>query len=337
MHLALLCVALQTPLQAQGTDALSQASAKLSAAQTLSGSIIVTFPGQKPQTWAFKFMKPNLYKIISPDQEFRSDGQLECVYLPVQKRFRVTERKGAQITDAPFSLGLDAFFPGSTPFSPSTAERTNLNKKDAIALRSVQPQFLNEVLYEDPNTSLPIGYDETISPGQILTVRYSDLAFGSPMQASAFAWNPPPGAQLLGALQAALAPATTAAPAPTLTDTSGTALNLASQFASHKATLIYFTNQQDNPAAAVLKIWATRFHEQGLEIVEVMFGGAKATGSYSFPVVLDAKSEFAKLYGVRSDAAFIVGPDGKIVTSFLGFDPDGIEKALRQRGFLGDD
>src|SRR5947209_14852074 len=152
LHIALLCLAFQTPAPA---DILKAVNAKLAAAQTLTGGMTVTFPGQKPQSWSFKFMKPNLYKIISSDQEFRSDGMLEYVYLPSQRRFRVTERKGKQITDAPFALGLNAFFTGASPAILASAKSVVLDKKQLLAIQSVQPEFAKATLYEDPVTGLP--------------------------------------------------------------------------------------------------------------------------------------------------------------------------------------
>ena len=52
-----------------------------------------------------------------------------------------------------------------------------------------------------------------------------------------------------------------------------------------------------------------------------------------FPVALDPTGGLAKAYGVSTTSEFVVGSDGKIGSHFVGYDPDGITKALRQRGF----
>jgi peroxiredoxin/outer membrane lipoprotein-sorting protein len=343
---ALLLFQAQTP----NPDPVQLSAAKLAAAKAIEGTMVVTFPKRKPQTWTFRFLKPNLYEIIAPDQQFRSDGTRESIYLPGsaktvrERQYQFTDRTGPQITDAPLALGLNQFFAGAAPLENKGVTKTDIEGKPAVGASLPQVGFKDAaMLYIDPATQLPIGYDQPQESGT-LTVRYTNLKLDPPLTAATFAWSPPVDAKPIGAasVEAMLLAAGADAPGASLPDSKGAKISLADEFRSHKSTLLYFwSGPAPIPDAASLRDFYTRLNPQKLQVIVIEFGPAAADSAknlaaagFTMPVVIDADSAVAKAYGVQAQSEFLVGSDGKVIAHFLGFDADGITKSLRKMGFL---
>ncbi|HEY3781663.1 MAG TPA: redoxin domain-containing protein [Fimbriimonadaceae bacterium] len=329
----------QTP-----SDVLKAVNDKLAAADTLQATMSVTFPRGTPQVWKVELMKPNLYKIITPDQQFRSDGKAELTYLSLAKRYQYSERTGAQITDAPFLFGLNAFFVGFLPLPALGGSETTLDGKKAFAVNIQEPGFTGPtVLYVDLTSGLPLGYDEPMAAQSLLKVRYLDTKLNATVDSKSFSWTPPDGAKSMATqdLESRMLKPGVDAPAPAVKDMKGSTVDLSAQYTAYRSTLVYFWNGAPPYAdLASLTQLSTGLAGQRFQILIVDSNAtpdsinAKLTGvAVPFTVIVDADGSLAKAYGVSSTSEYIVGSDGKIGSHFLGYDPDGIAKALRQRGF----
>ena len=206
---------------------------KLAAAQSLQATMSVTFPGGTPEAWKVELLKPNLYKVISPDQQFRSDGKVESTYLVPTKQYQFSNRTGTEITDAPFLFGLNNFFPGFAPLPVAGGGATKMDGKPAYAVNIQEPGFANPtILYLDPTTDLPLGYDEPLSSTAAIKVRYTQIKLGALLDAASFVWTPPVGAKaaVTRDLESKLLQLGADAPTPAVTDLKGANLDLAANF-----------------------------------------------------------------------------------------------------------
>ena len=136
-----------------------------------------------------------MYEVISPDQEFRFDGKRESVYLPGTKQYQFPEPWPA--AQAPFSVGINSFFEGPPTYQASDEKSVQLDGKSVTAVSLNEPGLAKPItLYVNPQTLLPIGYDEPMEGG-IFQVRYRELKLDEPMQATSFAWSPPKDAKAM--------------------------------------------------------------------------------------------------------------------------------------------
>ena len=317
---------------------------KLAAAHSLQATMSVTFPGGTPQVWKVELLKPNLYKVISPDQQFRSDGKVESTFVVPTKKYQYSDRTGTQITDAPFIFGLNAFFPGFTALPSTPGVLTKLDEKAAYAMSIQEPGFVSPTtLYVDVATNLPLGYDEPLSTTSAIRVRYTQIKLNPALEGSSFQWTPPAGAKAAASqdLESKLLKSGSDAPILEVRDLKGINVDLATLYASYRTTLLYFWNGPPPYSdLASLQQLAAGLAGQRFQIVIVdsnvtadIANKQLAGIAIPFPVVTDPAGTLAKAYGVGATSEFIVGSDGKIGGHFLGYDPDGITKALRQRGF----
>jgi len=306
---------------------------KLHNAKSLTATMMVSFPGAKPEEWYVKFLKPNLYAIVGTDQQYRFDGKTESQYWPLTGRYQLSQKPQS---NAPFAVGLNLFFADVPPVNAS-ATPSQLDGKNVVRL---DIKGGRQVVYLDPVSNLPLGYDEQVSSSETLKVRYSDIQLDKPVSPVAMNWSPPANAKPLseaGGDSKLLVPGTQA-PAPTAKTAEGTSFDFSKAFASHKATLVYFWSGAPLPSdVTFLKDTSVQMGDQRLQIVAVEMSGspsvAKSLAGLPYPVVVDADGSIAKAYGVNGPTEYLVGPDGQIAAHFQGFDPGGIVKTLRQRGF----
>jgi outer membrane lipoprotein-sorting protein len=332
----LLSVALGSMQAPAQSDLAKAAYAKLHDAKSLTATMEVTFPGGKPQTWKVELLKPNLYAILSDDQQFHFDGKTESQYWPLTHRYETATP--SQVNGAPFAVGLNMFFAGaSMPFGTSRDATVTLNGKKVIGL---QLSGERQTLYLDPATGLPLGYDEQLSGAQVLKVRYSHIAVNGPVNTRDLAWNPPTESKPLEApvVDSKLLPSGAAAPTPVLKALDGTPFDLSKSFASHKATLLYFWDGPPQGAdLTFIKDAKAQAGDQSLLILAIEMRNtpevAKTLNVLPCPVFIDTDGAMANGYGVTGPTEYLIGTDGKVAAHFVGFDPGAIVKILRQRGF----
>ncbi len=82
--------------------------------------------------------------------------------------------------------------------------------------------------------------------------------------------------------------------------------------------------------------------KQGLRYISVNYGDDKKTidkyvkeGKFTFPIGMNGKgaNDVAKLFGVSAyPTNYLIDANGKVVASFVGFDEEGMKKALRSMG-----
>jgi len=316
--------------------------AKLRAAHSLSGKMDVFFPGQTAQTWKIRFLKPRLYEVLSPDQEFRFDGKRESQYLPDSKQYQFPEPSPA--AEPPFTTGLNAFFEGAKTYEATDEKSVQLDGKTVTAV-SLNDKSLTKpiTLFINPQTQLPIGYDEPMESG-VFQVRYRDLKINEAMQAASFAWTPPKDAKAMEATdyESKLIKPENAAPVLPENDLNGDPLNLAGEFKSNRATLMYiWVGPPPFPDEDALKQLYTQLHDQKFQIIGVDLSSspddarkALTASKLPFPVIVEDKnSQFAKAYGIDIIGEYLINSDGKVITSFLGHDPQALGSRLKVLGF----
>ncbi len=118
----------------------------------------------------------------------------------------------------------------------------------------------------------------------------------------------------------------------------GSTIDLGKLFDSHRATLIFFWNgQPPSTDLAFLKETSGQAQDQRLAVIGLEMKNSpdieKSFQGLAFPAAIDADRSVSKAFGVDVSTEYIIGPDGKVVAHFVGFDPGGIVKVLRQRGF----
>lgn len=318
---------------------------KLKAAQSLTGTMDITFPGTPTQSWKLRFLKPNLYEVLSPDQEFRSDGKKESVYLPQLKQFEYPQ--GGASIEAPFATGLNAFFNSGGDMKASGEKNVQLGDKTVVAVSLTRAGMEKKVtLYIDPQSLLPVGYDDPMDDS-VYQVRYRDIKLNPPIEAASFAWSPPAGAKPIPenpGIAATLLKPQDDAPVLPATDIAGNMLNVAKDFKSSRATLLYFWGGElPLPNGEALKQLYGQLHDQKLQVMAIYYGNtadaqkALAAANFPFPIVVEDKTSpgWAKAYGITAPNEFeyIVGPDGKIVSNYIGHDPESLAQKLRTMGF----
>src|SRR5579862_2790774 len=96
-------------------------------------------------------------------QEYHFDGRNESQYSSLTHRYQTAIP--SQVSSAPFTVGLNMFFAGSSmPYGTAHDATTALNGKKAVR---IELSGERQSLYIDPATSLPLGYDERLSGGQV--------------------------------------------------------------------------------------------------------------------------------------------------------------------------
>ena len=340
--LAMLLAAASLATAQNKTAAYEATLTKLRAAHSLSTKMDVIFPGQAAQTWKVRFLKPHMYEVIGPDQEFRFDGKRESVYLPDSKQYQFPESPSAP--EAPFSTGINDFFEGMPSYQPGDEKPVQLDGKTVTAISLTEPGLTKPVtLYVNPQTSLPVGYDEPMDNGTF-QVRYRDLKLDEPMQPSSFTWTPPKDAKAMQMTdyQSKLIKAEDPAPVLPENDLNGDPLNLAGEFKSHRTTLVYiWVGPPPFPDEDALKQLYTQLHDQKFQIIAVDLSSspedakkALTATKLPFPVIVEDKnSQFAKAYGIDIIGEYLVNQDGKVITSYLGHDPQALASRLKVLGF----
>ena len=335
-----------------GSDVAKAMTAKLRSAKSISGQMQITFPGGQPQSWKFKFLKPNLYQVIAPDQEFRSDGKTESTYypgnkdIPGSKMYTMTAIQSGDPLEAPFTLGLNLFFATSPDLSvQGEAKPADLSGKKVVSLQVSQPGFSKPItLYVDPNSNLPLGYDQLDQTNGKIMARFNGLKLDDSQKVEDYGWSPPTDAKPLdtGNPENKLLDLQSAAPTPSASDASGAPVNLADEFKSHKATLVYFWNGVPPlPDEAALTTLFEQLKAQKFQVIAVFFKADKERGKLiaaesksPFPVVVDdGASSIAKAYKVTSLSGYIIDATGRIVARFVPYAPDTVTRSLRQLGF----
>jgi peroxiredoxin/outer membrane lipoprotein-sorting protein len=316
-------------------EVLQKTYQKLHAAKTLTATMHISLPGAKDQDWEVEFSKPNLYSIVGPAQQYHYDGAQETQYWPFTKMYEVAAKR--EVSDAPFTMGLNMFFQNAMEPKLASGEKTTLDGKPAVKVTVTGPD--SSTWYLDAVTDLPLGYDESLSTSDKVIARFTDLQLDAALDSNSMVWAPPKDAKQMGLPKEEsklLAPEADA-PTPAIKTIDSKDLDLSKAFATHRATLLVFWNGAPLTAdLAFLHDASAQAQDQRLQIIGVELkanADTKSIQNLPFPVVMDTDGSFAKAYGVETSTEYLVGPDGKVAAHFVGFDPGGIVKVLRQRGF----
>lgn len=331
---------------ADGTFLLQALQDQFAKARSLSGTMEVTFATAKPQTWKFKLLKPNLYEITGPDQEYRFNGTEETTYLPATKQYTVSVRSGAAVTDAPFLTGLESFFAAPTGWTIKEVRKANFGTKPSFALSIDSPGAVEPIeLFVDPATRAPQGWLQTVG-GRQVRVAYTSLRFNPGFDSKDAYWSVPTNAMKAVATDPAAKLIATDAAAPpfTLYSVAGARIDLKEDVAKSKATIVTFwhTNCMSCPEQFKhLQTLYSKLNTRGLQVIGVNKGEKKETvqkfaadSKTTFSLVVDNPGQkVAEQYGVSVyPTTYILDSAGKVIDRCIGFDPLTVEKALEKVG-----
>lgn len=331
---------------ANGTFLLGAEQDLFAKARSLSGTMEVTFATAKPQTWKFKLLKPNLYEIVGPDQEYRFNGKEETTYLPSTHEYTASSRTGASVTDAPFLGGLESFFGPTNGWRIGEVRKANFGAKPSIALVIESPGSVEPIeLFVDPVTRQPQGWLQTVG-GRKVRVAYTSLRFNPGLDSKDAYWSVPAAAKKAVSTDPAakLLPVDGTAPGFTLYSVAGARIDLKEDLTKAKATILTFwhTNCMSCPEEFKhLQTLYSKLSTRGLQVIGINRGEKKeavqkfaADSKTTFSLVVDnAGQKVAEQYGVSVyPTTYILDAAGKIVDRCIGFDPFTVEKALEKLG-----
>jgi thiol-disulfide isomerase/thioredoxin len=203
------------------------------------------------------------------------------------------------------------------------------------------------------------GYSQKVRQGDKWITRESrvtGLRSGAPIPSAMLAWNLPKGAQSVeevaksrntpssgtGSDEMGLLAVGKAAPGFSLPMMGGADVTLATAVKANRATLVNFWSSFCGPCRQELpelnKMLA-QYHDKGFDILSVNLGDDSKTvskiwseGKFSMHAVLNGDKVSAAYHVEAIPTNYVIGPDGKIMARFVGFDEQGIRSALAKAG-----
>lgn len=203
------------------------------------------------------------------------------------------------------------------------------------------------------------GYSQKARQGDKTITRESrvtGLKAGSPIAPMLLAWSLPSGAKSFqevaesrntpssgtGSEEQGLLPVGKPAPGFSLPVMGGADVTLITAVKSNKATLVNFWNSGCGPCREELPELSkmlTQLRGKGFDILSVNLGDDSATvakiwkeGRFSMRAVLHGEKVSGQYHIEAIPTNYVVGPDGKILARFMGFDEHGIRTALAKAG-----
>jgi peroxiredoxin/outer membrane lipoprotein-sorting protein len=300
----------------------------------------------------FEIARPNLYRVEISSKDGSAldlgDGTADW-YLsrpentyqkhPAQPdRTRIGYLTGFEQFDSPDEIYYEFKSLAHEPFDgkPSTCLVMNFPSSPDAAIK----------LYLDDRTGWPLGFRFRTGKGSDLTIRYSNLKFDAPIKRSNFVFRLPsdatPFAMPAFDLRGDLLANGTAAPDFTLSTVSGRPMRLSDLIKGKKALVLDFWFRDCPPCRLELshiKSAYREFRKNGIEFLAVDCADSPETVAqfikqqgFSFPVVMDTagKGSMNGVYGVKAfPTTYVIGRDGKIAASFVGFDEGALAKVLQ--------
>ena len=203
------------------------------------------------------------------------------------------------------------------------------------------------------------GYSQKVRQGNKVVTRESrvtGLRSGTGIPRAMLAWTLPKGAKSVeevaksrntpssgtGSEEQGLLPVGKEAPGFSLPVMGGAQVTLATAVRANKATLVNFWSSFCGPCMEELpelnKMLA-QYRGKGFDILSVNLGDQPAsvakiwkTGKFTMHAVLNG-DKVSQAYHIEAiPTNYVIGPDGKIVARFVGFDEQGIRSALAKAG-----
>jgi len=197
-------VAATDPLRQKAQTIYSRLQAKLKKSNSLKAVLEIKML-DRTDRYNLSFLRSNFARIVSPEAGIYQDGKTYYDYNVLDKEYwsRPAPKDGLP-TGCAFSLGgltgLDSLAfsnePKMVPLSavPKTWQG---QKVTAIEMKGQADPAITAVLYLDPATSLPVGWDYELKDFKA-TGKFQSFTLDAPMKAADFAWSPPVGAKKIG-------------------------------------------------------------------------------------------------------------------------------------------
>jgi peroxiredoxin/outer membrane lipoprotein-sorting protein len=202
-------------------------------------------------------------------------------------------------------------------------------------------------VYVSSQTRLPIGFRLTSTQNKrVLIGRYTNLVVNQPIDPSEFVMRLPSDAKpYMPDTSSSLLKIGSSAPKFSFSSTRGAKITLASALKGKRALLINFWSCGCPPCQQELPELQAKYdllRHQGLGVITVNTQDTSAeiaafqkARKLHLPVIADerAKDRLTKVFGVKAcPTNYVIGPNGKIVGAFVGYDKVGIAKALNSLG-----
>jgi peroxiredoxin/outer membrane lipoprotein-sorting protein len=332
---------------------VSKLQEKLQSAKSLSIETEMRSTSGPPLRFKVRALRPNYYRVEGEKQSFFSDGKAAWQFFPLLGQYGpfMFSQGGMNI---PMAQGFEFFSPPKDYKGTfARAEETTFEGKPAIALIQEPKEVptLQLKTFVDPKTWLPVGFEQVMN-GKSSVMVYRNIRTEVAMSPDAFAWTPPKGTVDMRTVKRdgpKPLEAGETAPTSTLTLTNGRTLAIPGVLKGKKALLVNFWFINCGYCLLELPELATLYKElraEGLEVVAVndlddlpeVRAFLRKT-EYPFPVAVDADATVAKAFRVHDwghPVTFLIGPDGKIAYTQIGYDVTNklaeLRKALQKLG-----
>jgi outer membrane lipoprotein-sorting protein/peroxiredoxin len=315
---------------------------KLANAHSL--SMTVQEHGNPASTMSLLYAKPGKYLLELPDVWVASDAKNTWMYQPRPKQYVHNLVDSGQNHLPMLFPGFEAFSSEQSPFKRGTPK---LGKLDGVPAVDVPYSAGSENVdvYLDPVTKLP----EAMVNGQT-RLDFKPVTVDPKVTDSLFVFDPPKGSEEVAQLASdpdagRLLKVGSDAPAFRVATPNGAPISLGEALRGHRALLINFWFV-DCPAChdefpKLQNLYST-LKTKGLGLVSIDNGDQPAAiekfakeSMISFPIGINGQGAHDLLgpYGVVAfPTNYLIGPDGKIVVSQVGYDEDELRAGLRKLG-----
>lgn len=194
----------QDPVRQKAQTIYDRLQAKLKKSTSLKAVLEIKML-DRVDRYNLSFLRDNFARIVSPEAGIYQDGKTYYDYNVLDREYwsRPAPKEGLP-TGCAFSLGgltgLDTIaFSNEPKMVPTSAvpKTWQGQKVTAIEMKGQADPAITAVLYIDPATSLPVGWDYELKDFKA-SGKFQSFTLDAPMKAADFAWSPPKGAKKIG-------------------------------------------------------------------------------------------------------------------------------------------
>lgn len=323
--------------------------ARLAEIHSIEGDLTTWKGGKTSGQVHFEIKRPNLFRVetIWPGEGSQlsiGDGK-HCWYYSLPEKTYIEKDAQPDRTRIGSLFGFEQFdSPDEIYYNFKGMTQEDFRGKPAESIELYFPNNPNSTmkLYVDLKTRLPLGFRYTTGKAAGADFVYSSLNVNPPTKPSDFVFRLPTDAKPFAMpqfdLRSKLVAVGTVAPDFTLSTPSGKQLKLSDFEKSNRLVLLDFWFRDCEPCKMELAHLSHNYaslKKEGVELLAVDCGDTVETVKdfvakqrYRFPIAMDrAEKSINGIYGVQAfPTTYVIGPDGKIIASSVGFD----EKELSQ-------